>query len=262
MTSSGPRPKVLVLHGQAQNAIYFSKKLKNLRELCKEQYELVFIDGPFKLHPVSTNSEPFPAHGPAQDREFRAWWGVDMASKILTYGLEECLMMLKEVLMGNHFAGVLGFSQGATTALLLAALLEKPSLYPSFSHNGQAPHPPFQFCISISPAIPTHPLIRHVMSLPYSTATLHLSGKTDVVVDNAEPFISWSTNGRVEEHPGGAKYLTKHSIKLLTVSLTDILGHFVPPAVKWQKLLYDYMMEWCSPCAGRRTLYAFYYFVP
>ncbi|KAF9243177.1 FSH1-domain-containing protein [Melanogaster broomeanus] len=110
----------------------------------------------------------------------RAWWKAN-PDRTVASGLEDSLEMLRDILRRDQYDGVFGFSQGAAMAAFLAALLEKPHLYPAFLVDGQPPHPLFQFCVSVS------------------------GFKTDVVVveERSKMLLDVSANARLEEHEGG-----------------------------------------------------------
>lgn len=50
-----------------------------------------------------------------------------------------------------------------------------------------------------------HPLASDIFGLSYSTPTLHLIGKTDVIVveERSKALLKVSGNARLEEHEGG-----------------------------------------------------------
>ncbi|KAF8340985.1 serine hydrolase FSH [Amanita rubescens] len=225
---------VLALHGFTQNANIFSKRLGALRKECGKDVELVFVDAPMVLQPVdldglsaqhttqqvleglrSVEASEDPASAP------RAWWKSNKERTIFT-GIEESIMMIRDVLKQRKFDGVLGFSQGAAFAAVIAALLERPHLYSPFLIDGEPPHPPLKFCIAISGYKPGGDICEQIFSPSYSTPTLHVLGKTDVVVveERSRQLIEVSSGRRVEEHVG---------------------GHFVPSNGKWRKFLCAYM---------------------
>ncbi|KAG8221276.1 serine hydrolase-domain-containing protein [Butyriboletus roseoflavus] len=169
----------------------------------------------------------------------RAWYKAN-PDRTVAKGLEDALHMLRDVLSRDHYVGVFGFryvegeskrsyldcvqwfSQGAAMAALLAALLEKPHTYPDFLVNGEPPHPPFQFCVSVSGFKVNDPLTNEIFGQSYATPTLHILGKTDVIVveERSKVLLKVSANARVEEHEG---------------------GHFVPSKVNWRNFFRDYL---------------------
>ncbi|KAJ7789914.1 FSH1-domain-containing protein [Mycena olivaceomarginata] len=218
---------VLVLHGYTQNANIFSKRLGALRRECGKSVDFVFVDAPIILQPadlVGSRLEALNAAEVAGTDDARAWWKWDR-SKTHAQGLPEALEAIRDVLKTRTFDGVLGFSQGATFAALLTALLERPEVYPPFLIDGQAPHPPFKFCVAVSGfRMVGDPIVDAIYETTFSTPTLHVIGKNDVVVieERSHQLAKISTNARVEEHDG---------------------GHFVPSKANWRKFLAAYLLD-------------------
>ncbi|KAF9448267.1 hypothetical protein P691DRAFT_56168 [Macrolepiota fuliginosa MF-IS2] len=226
---------VLVLHGYSQNANIFSKRLGALRKEAKD-IELVFIDAPHVLQPIDLISSH--ARNPAlslgvepneqvseqeQDPTLtpRAWWKPN-PERTRGEGLEESIAVVRDVLKTRKFDGIMGFSQGAAFAAVISALLEKPHTYSPFLVDGKSPHPPLKFCIAVSGFKLTDPICDILFTPSYSTPTLHVIGKNDVVVieERSRKLVEVSSNKRVEEHEG---------------------GHFVPSKGSWRKFLAEFL---------------------
>ena len=62
-----------------------------------------------------------------------------------------------------------------------------------------------QFCASVSGFKVNDPLASEIFGQSYATPTLHVLGKTDVVVveERSKILLDVSVNARVEEHEGG-----------------------------------------------------------
>lgn len=244
----------MVLHGYSQNGTIFSKRLGAIRKEFGKSIELVFIDAPHVMHPVdlpgTTAINALESIGAAEaanaDTDLsltpRAWWKFD-AERTKAHGIEESLEHVKKVLVQRKFDGVLGFSQGAALAAVVAALLERPHLYPPFLVDGEPPHPPMyvsfnhlglrceistikhgQFCVAVSGYKLRDPIIDPLFDTPFMTPTLHVIGKTDIIVveERSMLLVEASGNARVEEHEG---------------------GHFVPSKGAWRKFLCEYIMD-------------------
>lgn len=228
-----PTPKVLVLHGYGQSAHIFSKRLAALRKSFGKDLEFVFINAPHVLEPVDLTG-----HGITLDAlgasevsavsedpalKPRAWYKSD-PTRTRTDGLEESLAFLRDTLKAQRLEGVFGFSQGAAMAALLAALLERPHRYAPFLVDGEPPHPPLKFCVSVSGFKIAGPMSAAVFSDGYATPTLHVLGKNDIIVveERSRVLINISIGKRVEEHDG---------------------GHFVPSKASWRTFLKAYMLN-------------------
>ncbi|KAF8912681.1 FSH1-domain-containing protein [Mucidula mucida] len=236
---AAPR-SILVLHGYSQNAAIFSKRIGALRKQCGKSVDFVFLDGPIVLQPVDlfgasssneTSTEGRLAElgaseaGATDDPALkpRGWYKANH-DKTKAIGLEDSLVLLRETLKERKFDGVFGFSQGACMAAFLAALLERPEVYPPFLVDGKPPHPPFQFCVSVAGFKIVDPLSEVVFKTSYDTPTLHVIGKTDIIVtpERSQSLLDVSTHKRVEEHDG---------------------GHFVPSKTNWRKFLAAYLKD-------------------
>ncbi|KAH9965421.1 FSH1-domain-containing protein [Russula dissimulans] len=225
--------KVLVLHGYSQNASIFGKRLAALRKSFGKDIELVFIDAPHVLEPVDLTGHgvSFDAVGASEAsttsedpaRKPRGWYTTD-PTRTRTDGLEESLAHLRDILSTQRFEGVFGFSQGAGMAALLAALLERPHLHPPFLVDGEPPHSPFKFCISVAGFKVAGPLSAAVFAEGYATPTLHVLGRNDILVveERSRVLINVSLGKRVEEHDG---------------------GHFVPTKASWRTFFKAYMID-------------------
>ncbi|KAL1941065.1 hypothetical protein VTO73DRAFT_7701 [Trametes versicolor] len=230
--------KVLVLHGYAQSATIFSKRLGALRKSCGKDVDLVFVDAPHVLSPADlaeafqTSSEAkslddFGAGEAAAETDPalapRGWWSVD-GSRTKTDGLEDSILLLRDYLVKDHYDGIFGFSQGAGMAAIMTALLERPEVFPPVLVDGKPPHPPFTFCIAAAGFRPRSPLCDAIFEPSFSTPILHILGKNDVLVveERTKLLIDISTNSRVEYHDG---------------------GHFVPSKANWRNFLKAYLKD-------------------
>ncbi|KIJ66049.1 hypothetical protein HYDPIDRAFT_27248 [Hydnomerulius pinastri MD-312] len=191
----------------------------------------MFIDAPVVLQPVDLDGLTANALGASEASTTgsdpavtpRAWWKAN-AERTAAIGLEDSLQMLRDLLQQDRYDGVFGFSQGAAMATVLAALLEKPHSYPPFLVNDQPPHPPLQFCVAVSGFKVNDPISNEIYGQSYATPTLHVIGKTDVIVveERSKVLLDLSANPRVEEHEG---------------------GHFVPSKANWRNFLREYIRD-------------------
>jgi predicted esterase len=105
-------PKILCLHGGGSNGGIFKIQTARLRAQLRSHFEFVFLDAPRETSAGPGILPFFEGGGP-----FRSWTdGVDPAR------LREFL--LEAVRSQGPFVGVLGFSQGAKTAVSLCLLPE------------------------------------------------------------------------------------------------------------------------------------------
>ncbi|KAG1781978.1 serine hydrolase FSH [Suillus placidus] len=229
--------KVLMLHGHSQNASIFSKRLGALRKSMGKGIEMVFVDGPIVLLPVdldgASSTASLAALGASEANTTssgsdpsttpRAWWKTN-PEKTIAHGLEDSILFLRDILQRDRYDGVFGFSQGAAMAALLTALLERPHSYPPFLIDGEAPHPPFKFCVAVSGFKAPGSLSAETFGTSYSTPTLHVLGRNDVIVieERSKGLLDVSQNKRLEEHDG---------------------GHFVPLKANWREFFRNYLAD-------------------
>ncbi|KAJ3780944.1 serine hydrolase-domain-containing protein [Lentinula aff. detonsa] len=239
--------RVLVLHGYRQNAFYAYRKLAAIIAGCGDRVQFYFLDAPlimvpadpkahfgdttdarYILKPVPTCSTPTMC--PPNSEAHRAWFKINDVGRDSLPGIEQTWAYLRDVLKQHQFDAIFGFSQGAAMAEQIAAMLERPHLFPLFCQNGIAPHPPLKFIASVSGFLIRGPKLswesdsssKTAIAAPefgfaMSTPALFVVGRTDVVVppERSRIFVQHSKFNRVEEHYG---------------------GHFIPTQSRWQIL--------------------------
>jgi hypothetical protein len=148
-------------------------------------------------------------------------------------------------------------SQGAALASLLCALvrlasynpdfgliffqLERPEILPSFLIDGSSPHPPFSFAVCVAGFRPRGTLSDVIFERPYETRTLHVLGRTDIIVveERARPLLDITANKRVIWHEGGAVICSDCPEK----ERLRIPGHFVPSKGPWRTFFRSYLLD-------------------
>lgn len=67
-----------------------------------------------------------------------------------------------------------------------------------------------KFCVAVSGYKLLDPIVQPLFNVPYMTPTLHVIGKTDIIVveERSMLLVEASGNARVEEHEGGGYYLS------------------------------------------------------
>lgn len=162
MTTEQKCVRILCLHGYRQNSQIFHAKLGALRKMLKNHAQLVFIDAPHRVQPISPNTsdklaknkpesdEGSPlSEGTAEDSaaafaeetskaadnikwELSWWFNKDDRTFKGTnkngpaYGFDESLAKVEEVWKNRGpFEGLLGFSQGACFVGLICMLARK-----------------------------------------------------------------------------------------------------------------------------------------
>lgn len=148
--------------GYAQNGDMMRRKLRQLQSrlehLLMHEYsggvEMVCPDGTIALAPGTATGG---IHGERAIRDLmemnlRGWWkNLDTVNQYK--GLLQSLEVLAATLRENPFDGIIGFSQGATLATMLAALCEGSSArFQALTGQGEPvfiapPQPPFKFAL-------------------------------------------------------------------------------------------------------------------
>ncbi|BGP14885.1 hypothetical protein JCM10213_003759 [Rhodosporidiobolus nylandii] len=236
--SSATRPiRVLALPGYATNAKHLEGKLKQAKQIWGEDIELVFIEPPHLLTlPTAAEAHRLPvdASTPAGVTEnARYWWQWANHRWYADGELEALLTYCREFFEKNGaFDACIGFSQGAATAVLLLALLERPYLHPIWSappkdQSVEWPPAPFKCGVLCSAFGPGDPRYQKWYVDKPRTPTMHIIGRNDVV---ANPQHSLDTVARfhapkVVWHDGGhhipRKAYFAHLIKDFLVSCCD-----------------------------------------
>ncbi|TFK49866.1 hypothetical protein OE88DRAFT_1736825 [Heliocybe sulcata] len=229
---AAPRRKVLMLHGHSQNANVMRNRTAAIRKLCPD-IEFVYLNAPHILWPTDLPPERSSVNEAREnevisyesdtDSAPRAWWHItEMRSKCP--GIQEGLRAVRDVLATNEFEGIFGFSQGASMAATVSAILERPYLFPEFTKNGVAIHPPLRFCVAVSGFVPPCSIGDIVFAASYNTPSLHILGRNDVVIreEDTIPLLKKSAAQAVEYHIG---------------------GHFVPNKRQWPKLFADFIQN-------------------
>lgn len=270
-TASSPKKlRLLMLHGFTQSGPNFDLKTKALQKALIKHFpaapkpgflpeypggvEFIFPTGPVQLaasdipgYDVS-GREGGDADGDdaaakaAKAVDAYGWWRRRGEGEPWEYeGLERALDELAELLRKDGpFAGVVGFSQGATMASILAGMLEveRPAAFTAAEAKGSMKfpesflkepgsaeliHAPFQFGVLYSGfAASAHPLYQAFYTPRLATPMCHFIGSVDTVVseERSLQLVEVCAGGKGGEG-GGVPRLVYHPG-----------GHFVPSANK------------------------------
>ncbi|KAI5801244.1 serine hydrolase FSH [Geopyxis carbonaria] len=146
-TPAAAHPKILFLHGFTRSGPSFSAQTATLQNALyrsiPKSTRFHFPSAPIRLNPLFDDREG--AH---------AWWQKDSETGKYT-GLEDSLRFLGNYLdFHGPFDGVVGFSQGATLAVMLAASLDGKRDMPK---EMVTEHGPLGFVVAISGFRPSTP---------------------------------------------------------------------------------------------------------
>ncbi|KAL4892937.1 dihydrofolate reductase [Aspergillus ambiguus] len=234
-----PPLKLLLLHGYTQSGPLFHAKSRALiKHITKafphHEVSAIYPTGPLRLNPadIPGYEPPQPSQEggsteqqPSDDKIDAFGWyrRSNTADPPLYLGLEDGLAAVADVLRAEGpFDGVIGFSQGAAMAAMVASLLE-PGRKEAFAHFAPADgvpfpaafdglaHPPFRFALCYcgfrSPGARYRAFYE---SPPLRTPVLHVLGTLDAVVDEGRSRALIEAcagdpekEGKVVWHPGG-----------------------------------------------------------
>jgi len=142
--------------------------------------------------------------------EYFAWWRNNEAFEIFTGFPSPCLDYLYDFISNQGpFDGVIGFSQGAAAAGILASLLEpvhrSPPGLPSDWPQPPESQPQLAFAICYSGNTAPHKQYDFIYEPKIETPVLHFIGSLDTVVDEERSLalVRACRKERVVYHPGG-----------------------------------------------------------
>lgn len=262
--SAIPKPslKILMLHGYTQSGSSFYLKTRALQKHIQKylpEYDVTFKcpSGTVKLE-----LEDIPQYNPSQEgaselyQDCYGWWLASPRPNLNLRGMDRSLEYLFRFCEEEGpFDGVIGFSQGACIAALLASLYEKDRKsafdyfeqqssgkdlseqsipYPRASAPAETKQGPFKFVVSYSGFAVPGPKFQAFYSHPkITTPILHFYGTLDTLV--SEERIRTLVNacegdpekaGRVVTHPGGHTVPFKRPFMDKTV---DFLKELIQP---------------------------------
>lgn len=202
----------------------------------------MFANGPHHIQalPSETNPDPAPPNpNDPEDKQARAWF---MARNNVYEGWDASVTYLKTLCREQGpFDGVLGFSQGASLAAILAASLEHPERTPETSEPIQ--NKPFRFVISVSGFRPADPKFDPLFRDQIQTPVMLIVGANDSIVtsERSQTLVERCANIRVVRHPGEHYLPTSYVLPIMPLhlhmhSLTPSLTSCSAP---WRSFLRD-----------------------
>ncbi|KAJ5909896.1 hypothetical protein N7504_004539 [Penicillium tannophilum] len=228
--------KILMLHGYTQSGNLFHAKSRALIKHIQKAFPLHDVSASYPTAPIHLKPSDIPGYEPSnassvepeETIEAYGWWRrSNSANPPLYSGIEDGLATVAKTLTEEGpFDGVIGFSQGAALAGMVAALLEpgrkdafahfekggEGLSYPaSFSDAAGFSHPPLKFAVCYSGFRAPGPRYRGFYEHPaIQTPVLHVLGSLDAVVDESRSRTlihacvgNPEKDGSVVWHPGG-----------------------------------------------------------
>ncbi|VDN03857.1 unnamed protein product, partial [Thelazia callipaeda] len=193
---------VLCLHGYQQNAAIFREKSGSFRSYLKRFADFVYMDAPHKVDLEPNTNDLKQEITCVAKADYRAWWHVPECyntKEVKCYeGFSDSVSVIIDFIQKEGpFDGILGFSQGAALAFLLAAMKQKGELDIDF-----------KFLILISGFPSRHMEHFDLNKLPISRVPcLHVYGLADEIIscDLSKKLVKLFDKEMVVvvEHPGG-----------------------------------------------------------
>lgn len=206
MTNNKRKLRILALHGWKQNADRFRMKTGAFRKLVKRHVDFEFLDAPWE--------EPALNERELEDGIKRLTWFLPNEDRTVYHKWHDSVLYLRDYMVQNGpFDGVLGFSQGTTMTLILAAL-QSPNAAEGFGElhkkwsEGEIP-PPLKFIIMVGGFVPRDgemtAALERLGSIPLPS--LHIMGQQDeaITTDASRQLMSLfeSTTTKEVLHDGG-----------------------------------------------------------
>jgi hypothetical protein len=233
-TTNKPPLKILMLHGFTQSGTLFRAKTGALTKAIIKAFPLHTVSFSYPTGPLRLNPFDVPGYnngGATEDKgetETYGWFRRPATEPPTYKGIQDGLASVAALLKTEGpFDGVVGFSQGACLAFIVASLLEpnrKASFdaavtnsdgveFPeSFLPENTGDHPPLKFAIVYSGFKAADPKWGAIYDpqRPIATPVLHVMGTLDALVIEARSreliqacVGDAEQEGKVVFHPGG-----------------------------------------------------------
>ncbi|KAF6222986.1 hypothetical protein HO133_001037 [Letharia lupina] len=232
-----PPLRILMLHGFTQSPPLFHAKTRALAKSLARPFpnlHLRYVPAPHRLAGAD-----IPGHDPAvpvaEAPEAYGWWrrkdhvmkdgqGKEAETGVVYEGIERGLQSVADCIREEGpFDGVVGFSQGAAAAAMVASLLEGRTRKEAFAEaeaRGGMPYPasflgevdgfvqaPLKFAVCYSGFRAPGKLYEAFYEPRIRTKVLNVLGQVDVVVDEVRGMqlvsVCEGGEGMVVVHPGG-----------------------------------------------------------
>lgn len=204
--------KILMLHGYTQSGTLFHAKTRALTKHIQKAFPLHEVNAIYPTGPIKLDPSDIPGYEPPEDGQVQepieafGWWRRSNTDNPPLYkGMDEGLATIAKVLTEEGpFDGVIGFSQGAAFAAMLAGLLDE-GRRKSFVHFEKVAdketgvtgipypesfadldHPPLKFALCYCGFRAPGARYRAFFEEPrIQTPVLHVIGTLDSVVDES-----------------------------------------------------------------------------
>lgn len=205
--ANGGKLKLLCLHGFMQTADSFRMRIGSLRKALKSRVEFVFLDAPFEAGSALSEDQIQELGGSATGRTWLKWrdqaTGKRPSQSTQYEEFDATYKHMADALRRHAPDGVLGFSQGATSAALLLAQLQRER-----AEGRDLDVPPPRFGVLVSGFMPRDPVYAALLSEERTrTPCLFILGEADNLVAPERTLALMDTfdveAAALLRHPGG-----------------------------------------------------------
>ncbi|GKZ41741.1 hypothetical protein AbraIFM66951_011022 [Aspergillus brasiliensis] len=203
--NTGEEANILMLHGHGQSMDMFHHKTHFLQDTLNSGGSQ--SNRPLRHVALHYSEAPFDVNVP------------DLDSKVWGYGIFDCQRIsgldlsvrrvLRQLDQLNPVAGIVGFSTGATLAMIIASLLEKKDRCIGFGVS--TTHPPLKFVVAYSGFMLGHPMYRDLYYPRICTPALLYIGEVDTMIAPSSTYrlAERCTHAEVQTF-WGTHYVPRH----------------------------------------------------
>lgn len=167
---------LLAFHGYTQNGAGFAAGAQPLVSLLPTGSSVIFPDAPHLCTADSVASFYARFPGARPQPPHRTWWRASDNGEVYG-GWEETLALVRDLAERHAPLGVLGFSQGAMLATLVAALAARGEL------------PPLRFAVLIAGRVPRALSLAPLLETKIRIPSLHVWGRRDGLCEPVAPEL-------------------------------------------------------------------------
>ena len=228
--------RLLLLHGNRQTGDLLLGRMSSFkRKLGRVDppIDLVAVDAPFLFEEVNEDDDAADDVG-SGGQLLRTWWHRHGDEYV---GLQQSLDLIQTIWAEGNYEGIIGFSQGARLAHLVALLhsASSPVLFPGLKYcifasgYGDVPlptnYPPTG--PGWDDALDTSTTLDDLAKLKIDVPSLHVMGLADTLipVESSKALLTSYVDPQVHEHPGG------HHVPM-QASCIDIYLQFITKAIE------------------------------
>jgi predicted esterase len=163
------RTTLIALHGYSLNGSQMKSRMGSLAESLAAEVDLLYPDAPHVSDAATIDRHYAAWQVPKLPPPYLSWWRATDDGRVYR-GWEKSRDALVELVQRHQPAAVLGFSQGAAMASVLAALSDRGEL------------PPLRFVVVIAGTLPRAEALTPLFERLVTVASLHVWGNRDTLV--------------------------------------------------------------------------------